>query len=73
MDISVAQIALEFAIRFLPWLISTAFVCGALYTAIRKDLLRAVEKAEGAAVTANKAHERIDDIQNILLTTNIKR
>lgn len=36
----------------------------AVYGAIKADLARAIEKAEQAANSATRAHERIDDFHN---------
>lgn len=37
--------------------------CATVYAAIRADLARAIAKAEEAATSANKAHDRIDRMQ----------
>ena len=54
---------------WVPWMITTAFMCGGTYFAIRGDLLRAIRLAEDAKKTADEAHNRID---SILLTTREK-
>jgi hypothetical protein len=38
--------------------------CATVYAAIRADLAAAIAKAEMAAASATRAHERIDDILN---------
>lgn len=37
--------------------------CATVYAAIRADLAKAIAKAEEAAAQANKAHDRIDRMQ----------
>tara|TARA_R110000868_G_scaffold213140_1_gene463039 strand:+ start:272 stop:466 length:195 start_codon:yes stop_codon:yes gene_type:complete len=56
-----------FAVEWLPWLITTAFMCGGTYFGIKGDLLRAVRLAEDAKKLAGEAHDRIDTLHNILL------
>jgi len=47
-------------LQFLYALAGQAFAAGAVYMAIRKDIVRALERAERAQETGDKAHQRID-------------
>mgnify|MGYP003146341999 CR=1 FL=1 len=51
-----------FTVDWVPWMITTAFMCGGTYFAIRGDLLRALRLAEDAKKVADDAHVRIDSI-----------
>jgi len=62
-----SELLVEFAATFLPWLVSTAAMCGATYMAIRKDIARAIAAAEKAEESSNHAHVRIDRLQSTLL------
>lgn len=47
------------------WILNTIAIlgsCATVYAAIRADLARAVAKAEEAAASAGKAHDRIDHL-----------
>jgi hypothetical protein len=67
MNGSMAGAVIEFMVTFLPWLVSTAAMCGAVYMGIRKDLARAIEDAKEAKESAGEAHNRIDELQQILI------
>lgn len=43
-------------------IIGQAFAAGAIYAGMKAGIVRAIEKAEGAQATADKAHQRIDTL-----------